>query len=228
MIDYPSANVLALDTSTSMLRLAMAFGGDAVVKREEDVERSHGMMLMKKISDICESSGLNIKQIAGLVVCTGPGSFTGLRIGLASAKGIAVALKIPIASVSLFEIAARRLADVDQEVQVVVPFKRDELFVGVARGGLCEQSSIRAVPLDQIETALAGRPVIGVGLDPILLVPDLASSPLGSSLVFDAGDLLQIGVERLQAGDFADLRTLEPLYIQKSQAEINFDKRHGN
>ena len=227
MIDYASANILAIDTSTSMLRLAMAFSGDSMVKREEDVERSHGMMLMKKISDICESSGLTIDQVSALVVCTGPGSFTGLRIGLASAKGMAVALEIPIVSVSLFDIAARRLRETDQDVLVLVPFKKDELFVGTARAGQCDLASIKPVPIDQIATLLADRPVIGVGFDPTLLVKNFTPSPKGSSLIYDAGDLMQLGVERLQAGDFADMPSLEPMYIQKSQAEINFDKRHG-
>lgn len=209
MIDYASANVLAIDTSSSMLRLAMAFAGDSMVKREEEVERSHGMMLMKKISDICESSGLTIGQIAALVVCTGPGSFTGLRIGLASAKGMAVALRIPISSVSLFDIAARRLAGTDQEVLILVPFKRDELFVGLASAGKCELESIKPVPIGQVATTLAGRPAMGIGFDPSMLSDDFVPSALGSSLSFDAGDLLQIGVERLQAGEVADLASLE-------------------
>ncbi len=227
MIDYASANILAIDTSTSMLRLAMSFAGDSMVKREEEVARSHGMMLMKKISDICESSGLTIDQVSALVVCTGPGSFTGLRIGLASAKGMAVALEIPIVSVSLFDIAARRLSETDRDVLVLVPFKKDELFVGTARDGQCDLASIKPVAIDQIATLLADRPAIGVGFDPTLLVTDSVPSSMGSSLIYDAGDLMQLGLERLQAGDYADLPLLEPMYIQKSQAEINFDKRHG-
>ena len=71
-------------------------------------------------------------KIEGLVVCAGPGSFTGLRIGLAVAKGIATALEIPIAAVSLFEIAAAKLEAGGEIVQVLVPFKRGR---GVHRRG---------------------------------------------------------------------------------------------
>lgn len=227
MTNFSTSNVLAIDTSTSVLRLALAYDADRLVKKEDEVERSHGMVLMKKIADICESSGVPRDRIDAIVVCTGPGSFTGLRIGLAAAKGMATALEIPIAAVSLFEIAAAKLATCGTDVQVIVPFKRDELFVGEARDGVCEVSSVSAVALDSLSQFLGERPTAGIGLDPLQLAPDLTAAPGGSVISYDAADLLTLGLQKLNRGETADVATLEPLYVLKSQAEIKFDERHG-
>jgi len=140
-------NVLAIDSSTSVLKLGLQFQSDRMVKSGEQVEQSHGQMIIRKID-----------QVNAIVVCTGPGSFTGLRIGLAAAKGIAVANDIPVVGVgiavandipvvgvSLFEIAARKLSQRSAPVMVLVPFIRDEYFCCRVVGGSFQTSDISTV-----------------------------------------------------------------------------------
>lgn len=225
MIATTYRHVLAIDTSTSFLSLALKFGDDRTVKQSEKVGTSHGQMLMRKIQDTLNAAGVTSDQLNAIVVCIGPGSFTGLRISLAAAKGMAEALDIPVVGVSLFDIATHKLHDVSEDVCVVVPFKTDESFVALLSDGRIDLKQVQAVRVDKFEQFMAGRATTTIGFEmPEQLNPSSDTS-VPWRLEFDAGDLLEIGVTRLEAGDLDDLSNLEPLYIQKSQAEIRYEQR---
>ena len=217
-------NILAIDTSGKHLRLALSFGGDRLVKSDELMEQSHGQLLMKKILELFRSAGLRKEELNAIVICTGPGSFTGLRIGLAASKGMAVALGIEVVPVSLFEIAAQKLSAVDSEVSVVVPLKRDEFFVSEVAGGK-QVSEIRVVNDRELESLVNERPVAAIHFDLQNNAGILAANDLSSAVGYDAADMIYIGLAKLESGYSSDLAMLEPLYVQKSQAEIRFERR---
>ncbi len=225
MTEKSLQHVLAIDTSSSKIDLALKFGSDRTVKLNEQVGTSHGQMLMRKIQDLLNSAGAKPDQLDGLVVCTGPGSFTGLRIALAAAKGMGEALSIPLAGVSLFEVAAVKLRAVTREVCIVVPFKKDECFVGMFKSGKVEVGKIESVAVSRLEGFIAGRKVTTIGMD----LPDEAGPYSNGSvprrIEYDAADLLEIGLARLEAGNPDDTGSLEPLYVQKSTAEIRYEQR---
>ncbi len=225
MIDPQLDNLLAIDTSTRQLRLAMSFGGDRLVTFEERVDRSHGQVLFRKISDLLLSANLNVKMLQGIVVCIGPGSFTGLRIGLAGVKGMATVLDIPVAAISLFDLAGYRLRDVTEDVHVLVPHKRGQYFCGVVRKGHCAIEQISIMTFEQVMSSPLDRSFAGIGFDPAESSPDPAFLARVEELTFSAADLIHIGRAEMSSGRRADLAQLEPLYLQKSQAEIRFDER---
>ena len=99
-------NILAIDTATKHLRLALQFGQDRTVKSDERVTKSHSQMLSRKIDNLLQSGGLDKKNIGAIIINRGPGSFTGIRIGIATAQGMSVAMNIPVVAVSMFDIAA--------------------------------------------------------------------------------------------------------------------------
>jgi tRNA threonylcarbamoyladenosine biosynthesis protein TsaB len=220
-------NILAIDTSTSHLKLALSFGPDRLVKSDEDVGRFHGRMLIRKISNLFSSAGADVKNLDGIVVSTGPGSFTGLRISLALGKGMAVALGVPLIGVSLFEIAAENLKNEPLPVKVVIQVRRDELLIGEVHGGKFDTKSVQAVPLSRLKEHLTGGSSIGIGVDLFSLQTDFEMLHDSGILDIDPGVLLQIGRNKLIDGELSELSHLEPLYLQKSQAEINFELRHG-
>lgn len=224
MIAATYQHVLAIDTSSSHLSLALKFGDDRIVKQSEKVGTSHGQMLMRKVQDILNAAGGTTDQLNAIVVCIGPGSFTGLRISLAAAKGMAEALDIPVVGVSLFDIATYKLHDVSEDVCVVAPFKSDESFVALLTKGRIDPEQVQAVQVTEFEKFIAGRATTTIGFE----MPDQIQPPSDTTvpwrLEFDAGDLLEIGVTRLEAGDIDDLSSLEPLYIQKSTAEIRYEQ----
>jgi tRNA threonylcarbamoyladenosine biosynthesis protein TsaB len=166
------------------------------------------------------SAGLDKRDLTAIVATVGPGSFTGLRIGLAVAKGIAVARDIPIVGVNQFEVAAYRLRHEPEPVLVIVPFKSDAVFAATVRGGTFDPSAIDVVPVAAItEAAQQGRVAV-FGLEG--KAPD---APRVTALETDIADLAFLGRRKLAAGEVADPAGLEPLYVQRSQAEIRFDER---
>jgi len=217
--------ILAVDTSTNSLRLALQFGGDRLVKWSGEVEKSHGQMLMKKIGELMESADVKASDLDGIVVCIGPGSFTGLRIGLAAVKGMVMALDCPVVTVTSFEMAAQRLAGAEQPVTVVVPLNRDEGIKGTVDGGRVDDATIGVVRYDALLEAVGGGAVAGLGTDLATRFPGMPNEDFTDRLNYDAADLLHLGRAKLESGERVDIARLEPLYLQKSQAEIRFEQR---
>jgi tRNA threonylcarbamoyladenosine biosynthesis protein TsaB len=224
MTDKDYQNILAIDTSSLYLRLALMFEGDRLVKSEEKMDKSHGRLIIKKIGELFASAGREVKQLDALVVSTGPGSFTGLRIGLAVAKGIAVALNIPIVDINLFEMAAFKLREQPEPVKVFVPFKKGEFFMAEVKNGAYEPEKIMVVTESNFPEKVGGSRIAGVNFDIVEHFQPAVSSPGTGEVKFDAADLVYLGRWKLEQGQTADLALLEPLYLLKSQAEIKFEK----
>lgn len=228
MTDTISKNILAIDTSTRHLKLALSFGADRMVKSQEVVEKSHGQYLMKKIDQLFQSAGLKIEQLQTIVTCTGPGSFTGLRIGLAASKGIAVALDIPIVGVNLFEVAAFKLGNEDRTVHVIVPLNNDECFLATVKGGCYNEPSLSITAYNDLVSFVGKEWVAGIGVELGEQFPELKHIDVSNQLNYDGSDLLYIGQQKLSAGVIDDLTHLEPLYVRKSVAELKFERRQRN
>ncbi len=224
MTEFRDENILAIDCSGKELKLGLKFGQDRTVKLSIEAGHSHGQLIIEKITDLLRSAEIKVEQLEALVVSTGPGSFTGLRIALAAAKGIATALNIPVAGVSLFEVAAFKLKETEQSVAVVVPFKSDAVFVGEVKSGEFDNSSIKVVPKKKLNNLLSGLEVVSCGFSQENISNEIESVVIDRKIVIDAADLIQIGFEKLKKGEASDLVDLEPLYIQKSQAEIKFEQ----
>ncbi|MFZ5980312.1 MAG: tRNA (adenosine(37)-N6)-threonylcarbamoyltransferase complex dimerization subunit type 1 TsaB [Candidatus Zixiibacteriota bacterium] len=224
MNDKNFDNILALDTSSLDLKLALSFGGDRLVKSRETMDKTHGRVIIKKINELFSSAGLRPDALEALVVSVGPGSFTGLRISLAVAKGMAVALDIPVVAVSMFELAAFKIRQEKTPVKVLVPFKKNEFFLVSVTGGEFDSATIMTVSLADFHEKVGDSPVVGVNVDIAAIFPDARLLPGRGKIEYDAADLIFLGQEKLAKGAITDLAALEPLYLQKSQAEIRFEK----
>ncbi|RKX29205.1 MAG: tRNA (adenosine(37)-N6)-threonylcarbamoyltransferase complex dimerization subunit type 1 TsaB [Candidatus Zixiibacteriota bacterium] len=217
--------LLSIDTSTKRLLLGLRFGGDRLVQSSEDSERSHGQFIIKKIGELFQSASVQLEELEGIVVCVGPGSFTGLRIGIAAAKGIAMALDIPIVPVSAFEIAAYCLRNLKEVVKVVVPLNREECIVGTVNKGTHDPDKIKIVKYAQLFYMVKNDAVAALGFHLHERFPETPAKDHTEILNYKAADLLYLGIEKILRGEIADTATLEPLYLQKSQAEIRFEQR---
>ncbi len=217
-------NILAVDTSSSQLMLALQYASDRRVKSSADVERSHGMTIMKKIGDLMGSAGLQPSALDGVIVATGPGSFTGLRIGLAAAKGICEASSIPVLGINMFQIANHKVVGHQSAGRLILPFKRDAVFVADAPAGRWQVEDAKAVAVSSLLSGNGDRPGYTIARDLLAQYPMLAGLDI-TAIEYDAGDLLDIGGAILSTGHRDEIAQLEPLYLQKSQAEIAFDQR---
>jgi tRNA threonylcarbamoyl adenosine modification protein YeaZ len=218
-------SILAIDSSSSFLRLAVRFGDDRMVKSSEEVERSHGQMILRKISTLMESAGATPASLAGIIVCTGPGSFTGLRVGIAVAKGIAVAREIPVAGVSLFDVAASRLSSADGPTKILVLQRRGEYLAATMTSGRYDRDQVKTLTIAEILATVVGSRFATIGPVESGLTEQIGT--MLHTVEYDASDLILIGESRLSTGG-DNIDSLEPLYFGKSQAEIKFDQRHTN
>ena len=225
MNDYTQKNILAIDSSSNRLILGMMYEGDKLVKSDELVEKSHGQMIIKKINDLLKSANKEIKSIKGIIVQIGPGSFTGLRIGIAAAKGIAVAFDIPIVAINLFEIAAYKLRNIDESIRVIVPLKKDQYFIVTVQNQKFDSDNIQTINNKQLYGIIKKEPfaIYGINLENDILEETIID--YSDNIKYDASDLINLGMIKLNAGNTEDIINLEPLYLQKSQAEINFELR---
>jgi tRNA threonylcarbamoyl adenosine modification protein YeaZ len=120
--------ILSLETSTRSGGVALLRGNEVLAERAGKENSSQSAQLLSDIREILQKNDLNLNQINLLAVAVGPGSFTGLRIGLATAKALARALKIPIAGISTLE-AAAYCFEKNGEICVILPAGRSEYFV---------------------------------------------------------------------------------------------------
>ncbi|MEW5795115.1 MAG: tRNA (adenosine(37)-N6)-threonylcarbamoyltransferase complex dimerization subunit type 1 TsaB [Candidatus Zixiibacteriota bacterium] len=219
-------NVLAVDTATMRLNLALLHHGDRSVQSSESVARTHGQIIMKKIDELFQSSGVAVGELQGIVVSLGPGSFTGLRIGLAAAKGIAVAGEIAIVGVTMFELVGARLRHEERPTYVVIPSRKDELYLGTYGHEDNAEPIVTIVSEAELSAKIGDYVVYTVGCGAEAFLSDHLQQA-ARRFNYDAMDLLRVGLNKLQARQHADLAALEPVYYQKAIAEIRFDRRRG-
>jgi tRNA threonylcarbamoyladenosine biosynthesis protein TsaB len=243
--------IAALDTSTLTLSCALCelCSGEVTLVAERSERTSarpdgqtggHASRLPGALSDLLVAAGRKLSEVEGYAIGLGPGSFTGLRIGLATWKGLAYASRRPIAGAS--SLAALALAAVPsaEEGALLVPLldaRKGEVYAGFyrARGGCAVSAAPEAalaptvLALRLAELALAGeRPVaLGEGLlaypEPFAAVPRLAGEPAAPSA---------LAVARLCAPELTGaeqdpqrLYALEPHYVRASEAEVKYP--HG-
>lgn len=219
-------NILAIDTSSSSLKLGLSFGSDRLVKSEEIVEKSHGQLIIKKINELFQSAYLPKENLNTIVVSLGPGSFTGLRIGIAVAKGIAVALNIPVVGLNLFEIASFKLRSRKGKVSVIVPLKKDAYFMTEVFEGAYDEKRIRVVTDSYFSQDKIFPPLIGIGFDRAENFRSSNNKTVVEFINYDTSEMIYLGHQKLSSGMAEDLALIEPMYLQKSQAEINFELRN--
>ena len=196
--------ILVIDTATSQALVALGdAGGDLRAATTWDVGYRHGETLLLRLQALLADECIGLAALTGIVVGTGPGAFTGLRVGLATAKAIAHARDLPIVGVSTAE-ALLAAAGSEGLVLLLPAGPNDRVVVRAGEvsrllpGGQepdsDEAERLVAVdlegraPADAVERGRAARP----GL---------------------AAALLRLGADRLQAGDVDDLARLVPEYV---------------
>jgi tRNA threonylcarbamoyladenosine biosynthesis protein TsaB len=226
--------ILALDTTTRAGSVAVADGDRMIAVTPGDDSRSHGERLPREIAGVLERAGLRREQIDLLAVATGPGAFTGLRIGLAAMQGLAMTLQKPVAGVSALDALAEQVGASDADV--IVPWmdaQRGDVFATLVdpRSGSALESPAAASPrtlLEAWQSHLAGRRAIFIG--------DAAIRD--AALIADAGrgrweartpaplapQIAILGGRRAGKGEAGPPHALEPIYVRRPDAEIERDR----
>jgi len=230
MKDY--AYLLAIDTcgstgSVALGRLNKSQGGSLAMASFEvlgEIElegRSYSSTLVTAVGDLLMTAGVGIKDLSAIVAVHGPGSFTGVRVGLSAVKGLAEPLQIPVAVVSRLEVLA---AKIGLEV-AAIDAHRGEVFLRM--GGRPTRTNTAgstemlagAAELKAIEPAPA-RVAVCDDAAAALMASAWPATELIRVAAPIAGDALRLAAPRVLEGAFVDLALLDGNYLRRSDAEI--------
>lgn len=219
--------ILALDTATTACSVALNIDGDTVAWRFEAMGRGHSEALMPMVVDVLAEAGLAAKDCDLIAVTRGPGGFTGLRIGLAAARGLALAAGVTCVGVATTEAiaeAARAEAGADQAVLVALDSKRADVFVQLVDADGKARSEPQAVGLDGVaawldEFDLKAQPlVVGDAAERVLEQLDSTAIRGHSGDIPDAKQVAFLAWRQAQSG--VAFSAPSPLYLRPPDAAL--------
>jgi tRNA threonylcarbamoyladenosine biosynthesis protein TsaB len=226
--------ILSLDTTTRGGSVAVADGDRVLALLPGDESRTHGERLPGEIARALEMAAIPKERIDLFAVATGPGAFTGLRIGLATIQGLAMALNKPVIGVSALDALASQVSPSDTEV--IVPWmdaQRGDVFATLidARSNATIEKPATANPaalLDAWRRHLERRAVF-IG-DAAKRDAELIAQRGGGRWEARipaplAPQIATIGRERASRGEAGPPHALEPIYVRRPDAEIERDQR---
>lgn len=219
--------LLALDTATRTAGIAL-YDGQLVAELNWHSRDAQTTELLPRVETLLAWSGLRPDDLRALAVSLGPGSFTGLRIALSLAKGMALAFGLPVVGVPTLDVTAYPHLPAAQPVCALVQAGRGRAYWSVYRTQAAAgdqpvtlgdwrgyQSPVALNDSDGLLAALT-TPVQLVGeITPELRAGWAAPLPGPSIAARRAGDLAELGWQRWQAGEVDDLAALSPLYLQE-------------
>jgi len=207
--------LLALDTSSAAVTAALHDGRSVLAQATEIGAQSHGELLAPTIDRVLREAGVEVGDLTHVVAGVGPGPFTGLRVGLVTARVMAEALGLTAYGVcSLDAIAAEAVAtgSVDGPFHVATDARRKEVYLAAYDDDGVRLGEPDVVRPGDVAAAVAAGPVVGAGA---WLYPDTFVDPREPRLV-SAGWLAAYAVARLDAG--AALLDTTPMYLRRPDA----------
>ncbi len=215
--------ILGIDTSTPIGSVGLIEGDDFVAEHTLNVMQAHSSRLMPAIDQVLEWGNLGVHDLDACAVGIGPGSFTGVRIGVGTAKSLCYAIKKPIVGVSTLEAIAYNLRYAKGLICPILDARREEVYGAVFHGGAtlerrCEDLCLSISELlNRVESSAV---FVGDGLDryaeavrerfgaSVILADSTFNAPRGTNIA-------RIGRERLSRGESDDCFRIIPNYIRK-------------
>ncbi|NLD76280.1 MAG: tRNA (adenosine(37)-N6)-threonylcarbamoyltransferase complex dimerization subunit type 1 TsaB [Acidimicrobiales bacterium] len=229
--------VLGLETATA--EVGCAIGGHEGVLASSHSARGkrHAENLTPAIEFVCHQARVELSEISCVAVDNGPGLFTGLRVGVASGKAIAQALRVPMITVSSLDLLAFPLRYTDRRIAAVIDARRSEVFWAFYRqvpGGVQRVSEPAVGSPDELAAELVADPcdTLLCGDGAIRYAEHLSGFPNvevagGDHAYPSARALVQLAHARALREDWIRPQEVELLYLRKPDAEINWSMREG-
>lgn len=215
--------ILSIDTSTRGCSVALHYDGNLVASYDLLADRSSSAMLTTLMKNAVEHAGYTLTNLDAVAVAKGPGSYTGLRVGVSTAKGLCYALDKPLLAISTLEAMATQLVPfytADYFFCPMIDARRMEVFAAVYDYHLKEVEPTQAVILDQDSFAglLAEHPVVFFGDGAAKCRPLLEAHPnahFPNQLVEPSARAVgQLAAEAFRRGQFEDIASFEPYYLK--------------
>ncbi len=222
--------ILAIETSAKSVSAAVVENGVLLASAYQNMGLTHSRTLMPLVDGMLSAAGLRVQDMDLLAAANGPGSFTGLRIGVSALKGLAWALEKPCCGVSTLAAMARNLAHMEGLIICAMDARRNQVYnaLFLAQDGvLTRQCPDRAIGLAELVEEIKNRPepkfVVGDGAGLCynhLLEQDVPCRMAPPQLVMQNAVGVALAAEEMAAaGQVTTARDLVPVYLRLSQAE---------
>ena len=228
--------ILGIDTSTMAANVAVLEDDKLICEYTINTKKTHSQKLMPMIENMLKLSDLDIKEIDAIAICVGPGSFTGLRIGMATAKAMAHVNNIPLIGVNSLEILGANMDLCNRNICSILDAQRNQVYMNKYilkdyKITELEEISIKAIDelLEEISSSNEDWVLVGEAVykyeDKIREISNI-EIPAASNNVTKAGSLCSVAKVKFDEGkDIFDCYTVNPLYIRKSQAEEQYEEK---
>ncbi len=230
-------SILAIDTSTQVSSVAVASEERLEAELTMQAKMTHSETLMPHIQEALAMASVKKEELKGIAVSIGPGSFTGLRIGLATAKAMAYALQIPLIGVPTLQAMAYHFPVGGLQLLPLMDAQKGNSYVeryAWEHGKLILKSQIRILSVPELISWASDLP------DTVMLLGDVVSKRIEGKMRLPmnvilapphlrmprAANVAACGLELLKSGATANVMDMEPVYIRRSEAEVLWEKRH--
>lgn len=227
--------ILSVDTSSNVASVAVTDDEKLICEITVNTKKTHSQTLMPMIDSALEQAELEIKDIDLLVSANGPGSFTGLRIGVSAVKGIAHALDIPVVGVSILEAMAYNLPFCEYLISPIMDARRDQVYNAVYEWGNEELSALkepRALSIEELTDELLenDKKVVFLG-DGVRVHREFIKEKMGDKALFAPVSALEQRASGLAAAaknkKAVSYYELAPIYLRKPQAERELEEKEN-
>ncbi|UCC66676.1 MAG: tRNA (adenosine(37)-N6)-threonylcarbamoyltransferase complex dimerization subunit type 1 TsaB [Deltaproteobacteria bacterium] len=230
--------IVGIDTSTSCGSLGLIDGDQVVAEYSLHRRETHSARLIPSIQTLLKGAKLDLQDIDGLAVALGPGSFTGLRVGLSTVKGLALAAKKPVVGIPTLDALAHNLPFAPYLICPILDARKGEVYTALYKdeggGRVKKLTPYQSLPPSVMLEEIPAQETIFLG-DGVRLYGELIKERLGDRAFFAPSHLMhlrgttvaELGMKRIMAGEKADTSSLVPIYVRASDAEIHWGTRRG-
>lgn len=230
--------ILAIDTATMVSSVAVADKDRLLAELTVQTRLTHSETLLPHVEQVLKMAGVEKAALDGVAVSLGPGSFTGLRIGLAAAKAIAYGLDIPIFGIPTTEALAWHYPVQGVAVVPFIDAQKGNVYSAVYQwqdDGFEEISPVQVYTLQGALELCEAQPVSVLAVGDMAVkklygredLPANVQVPPPHMVMPRAANVAMAGLKRLVAGQEDSVMNLEPVYIRRSEAEVLWEKRQA-
>lgn len=228
--------VLAIETATSTQSVALLENDRLLADISYEAKAQRGGLLLPAVDRLLKKAGLAAQDLDAVAVSVGPGSFTGLRVGLATAKGLALGAGATLVGVPTLEVLAEGYPVPDVTICALLDARRGEVFMALFRR---KEGRLERLSPDAVLTPEAVEPVLALVESPVHLIGDgavryrerfeamlgdrVCMTDAGLRAVPSAAVTGRLGLRQLAGGKRPDA-VVGPVYLRKAEAEVNWEK----
>jgi tRNA threonylcarbamoyladenosine biosynthesis protein TsaB len=229
--------VVGIDTSTSCGSVGLIEDEEVIAECLLNIPVTHSERLLGAIEFVLREARCRVEQVEGWVIALGPGSFTGLRIGVSTVKGLAFATGKPVAGISTLDVLASQIGPTPHLICPILDARKREVYTAFYRygeeGSLMRQSEYQAIPPEDLVKKIKEQTIfVGNG---VKTYRDFLLNCLPSSTIFPPAPfhvshgsmVATLGMELLRKGDHLNLSAFSPIYIRPSEAEMKWQETHS-